>query len=129
MNVICNQCGKTFKANLSDIKRGWAKCCSKSCAAKHRESFEENKVVSLFEIIKSCINSGIKIKFEKWNNQLRVELEIPIREDPNSLDTAISSQFLPISDHLYEKKIVDCIKYQIQKLKQKQDEVLRRSSK
>ena len=30
-------CGKTFTARKADIKRGWAKCCSKSCAAIARE--------------------------------------------------------------------------------------------
>lgn len=30
-------CGKTFTAKKADVKRGWAKCCSKSCAAIARE--------------------------------------------------------------------------------------------
>ena len=30
--VVCH-CGKTFNAMKSDLKRGWAKSCSKSCAA------------------------------------------------------------------------------------------------
>lgn len=30
-------CGKTFTAKKADIKRGWASCCSKSCAAFARE--------------------------------------------------------------------------------------------
>lgn len=33
----CQKCGKTFKAKSSDIDRGLAKCCSKSCAAYMRE--------------------------------------------------------------------------------------------
>lgn len=32
----CKCCEQHFKAKESDIKRGWAKCCSKSCAAKYR---------------------------------------------------------------------------------------------
>ena len=29
---VCS-CGKKFTAKLADLKRGWAKSCSKSCAA------------------------------------------------------------------------------------------------
>ncbi len=27
-------CGKVFEARTADVKRGWAKSCSKSCAAR-----------------------------------------------------------------------------------------------
>ena len=30
----CVVCGESFEARIADRKRGWAKCCSKSCAAK-----------------------------------------------------------------------------------------------
>lgn len=30
----CAVCGEKFIARVVDRKRGWAKCCSKSCAAK-----------------------------------------------------------------------------------------------
>jgi len=30
-------CGKKFQAKEADVKRGWAKCCSKACAARMRE--------------------------------------------------------------------------------------------
>ena len=33
----CQRCGKVFQAKTADVKRGWAKCCSKSCAAAKRE--------------------------------------------------------------------------------------------
>jgi len=29
----CKSCKKIFMAKSADIARGWAKCCSKSCAA------------------------------------------------------------------------------------------------
>jgi len=29
----CKVCGVKFTARVADVKRGWAKCCSKSCAA------------------------------------------------------------------------------------------------
>lgn len=34
--VICKWCKKEFKAKPADIKRGWAKFCSKSCKAKEQ---------------------------------------------------------------------------------------------
>ena len=37
VEVECN-CGKTFTARVADRKRGWAKSCSKSCAAKRRDN-------------------------------------------------------------------------------------------
>jgi hypothetical protein len=32
----CDICKKPFKAKASERNRGWARCCSLSCAAKHR---------------------------------------------------------------------------------------------
>lgn len=34
----CLECQKIFMARTADIKRGWAKFCSKSCKAKEQES-------------------------------------------------------------------------------------------
>jgi len=33
----CDHCGKPYKADNRNLKRGWGLCCSKSCAAKKRE--------------------------------------------------------------------------------------------
>lgn len=33
----CDNCGKKYKADNRNLKRGWGLCCSKSCAAKKRE--------------------------------------------------------------------------------------------
>lgn len=30
------RCGNKFKARITDVKRGWGKSCSKSCAARYR---------------------------------------------------------------------------------------------
>ena len=30
------RCGKAFQARQADVKRGWAKFCSKSCKAKEQ---------------------------------------------------------------------------------------------
>lgn len=34
----CKQCGDPFMARSADVKRGWAKFCSKSCKAKKQET-------------------------------------------------------------------------------------------
>lgn len=34
---VCAKCGTTFVAKVADRKRGWARHCSKSCAAWSRE--------------------------------------------------------------------------------------------
>ena len=34
MSAVTCECGKVFEARPADIKRGWAKSCSKSCAAR-----------------------------------------------------------------------------------------------
>lgn len=33
----CDNCGKEYNADTRNLKRGWGKCCSKSCAAQLRE--------------------------------------------------------------------------------------------
>jgi len=33
----CKWCKKPFQARAADVKRGWAKFCSKSCKAKEQE--------------------------------------------------------------------------------------------
>lgn len=36
-HACCEICRKPFTRRVADRKRGWAKCCSKSCAALLRE--------------------------------------------------------------------------------------------
>lgn len=33
----CQNCGKQFQARQADVRRGWARFCSKSCKASHQE--------------------------------------------------------------------------------------------
>ena len=33
----CDNCGKKYKADTRNLKRGWGLCCSKRCAASKRE--------------------------------------------------------------------------------------------
>lgn len=44
----CDNCKKTYKVDMRNIKRGWGLCCSKSCAGKKREmsrpNYNENRV-------------------------------------------------------------------------------------
>lgn len=35
-DLVCH-CGKKFSARTADVARGWARCCSKACAAIARE--------------------------------------------------------------------------------------------
>lgn len=34
----CECCGKPFKARMADVRRGWARFCSKSCKAIKQEA-------------------------------------------------------------------------------------------
>lgn len=38
----CNNCNKPYYADNRNLKRGWGLCCSKSCAAKKRETSKPN---------------------------------------------------------------------------------------
>lgn len=33
----CDNCGKEYNADTRNLRRGWGRCCCKSCAAKLRE--------------------------------------------------------------------------------------------
>jgi hypothetical protein len=37
----CDNCGVEYNADERNLKRGWGLCCSKSCAAKKRETSKE----------------------------------------------------------------------------------------
>jgi hypothetical protein len=38
----CDYCGKEYKADNRNLKRGWGLCCSKKCAANKREKSKPN---------------------------------------------------------------------------------------
>lgn len=38
MKRACQHCGTAFEARPADVKRGWARFCSKSCKAKEQEN-------------------------------------------------------------------------------------------
>lgn len=42
MKRNCNYCGKEYEADERNLKRGWGRTCSKSCAAKKREQSRPN---------------------------------------------------------------------------------------
>lgn len=33
----CDNCGKEYNADTRNLRRGWGRCCCKSCAAQLRE--------------------------------------------------------------------------------------------
>lgn len=33
----CDNCGREYNADTRNLKRGWGRCCCKSCAAEKRE--------------------------------------------------------------------------------------------
>lgn len=39
LNMVC-RCGSKYQAREADVKRGWGKSCSKSCASMRRASRE-----------------------------------------------------------------------------------------
>ena len=43
VTVTCDYCTKLFLARVADRNRGWARTCSKSCAAKKREGSKTAK--------------------------------------------------------------------------------------
>lgn len=71
-------CGNVYQARQADIKRGWAKTCSKSCAAIKREFGRKNAV---------CAETGKKIKWgNKPNYSYRSENNSKLRAKEKSFD-------------------------------------------
>tara|TARA_R110002012_G_scaffold314998_1_gene528230 strand:+ start:1940 stop:2164 length:225 start_codon:yes stop_codon:yes gene_type:complete len=46
---ICDNCDNDFVAKKADRDRGWARCCSKACAAKKREKKIQKLAYCAFE--------------------------------------------------------------------------------
>lgn len=70
--------------------------------------------MTLFEKLKDIIGLGYVVKFSSVGFQFQVIIEIEI-------DGLIVSKesWLPLQDHFYEKKIVDCIDWMISEIKSK----------
>lgn len=68
---VCKKCGKPFKAKAADVKRGWAKCCSKACAAHMRE-----KKLDRFDYRHGGQNPGFKAKLTRAMSEERMLEEI-----------------------------------------------------
>lgn len=43
MYRACDSCGNSYVAKTADLRRGWGRCCSKSCSAKLREREKTTK--------------------------------------------------------------------------------------
>lgn len=63
----CDNCGKQYKADPRNLKRGWGKCCSKSCAAKKREKSRPD-----YDPLVVAQNN---IRRERWNDHLTDEYD------------------------------------------------------
>lgn len=74
----CNNCSTEYLADTRDIKRGWGLCCSKSCAASHRE---KSKPGYNPERVKSN-----NIRRVLWNDNPQDDYDFDIDEDERPLD-------------------------------------------
>ena len=73
--------------------------------------------MTLFEIIHEAINDGYVIKFAKEINQLLILVKYENMK--GNLFQKESS--LPLSDHFYETRVTDCIKWSIEELRKEID--------
>lgn len=62
---------------------------------------------NLFKQLEDVICLGYKISFEQIVNQLCIKLE------KNDIS---KESWLPISDHFYEKKVIDCIDFMMDEI-------------
>lgn len=62
VNRKCDNCGKNYLADMRNLKRGWGKCCSKSCAASKREKSRPN-----YNAKRVTINN---FRRKNWNNRV-----------------------------------------------------------
>ena len=53
----CKCCGGLFLARAADVKRGWAKFCSKSCKAIRQE--QRTGATASFRYREQCRNEGV----------------------------------------------------------------------
>jgi hypothetical protein len=53
----CLYCGNKFTTDIRNVKRGWGKCCNKSCAASLKNKY---KFMSKSERIREKRNNTLK---------------------------------------------------------------------
>ncbi len=74
MQLLKCFCGNEYNARQADINRGWAKACSKSCAATKREFNRPNpKLVESGEKVKFGKKPDYKVR-NKFNSIARAEI-------------------------------------------------------
>lgn len=66
MERKCDNCGREYKADPRNLKRGWGLCCSKSCAATKREKSKPG-----YDPKRGAEND---IKREMWNHRFKKDL-------------------------------------------------------
>lgn len=72
--------------------------------------------MTLFEKLKEIINDGFAISMAKDLNQVVIRVYYAV-DNPGKLETHQKQSVLPLFDHFYESKIVDCIDYMVKEIK------------
>ncbi len=65
--------------------------------------------MTLFETLKEAVLDDYEISFNREIMQLRISVK--------SRDEIYKESYLPLSDHFYEKRVVDCITWMIEEIK------------
>jgi hypothetical protein len=71
--------------------------------------------MTLFEKLQQLIDFGYEVNFKREINQLLISVE---REDVIG-NIFIRESCLPLSDHFYESRVVDCIDYMVNEINEK----------
>jgi len=66
--VTCQECGKKFETNQSDIKKGWGKYCSRACKNKSQTKNigEKNCLWKGGKISKKCEECGKEFEIQRY---------------------------------------------------------------
>jgi hypothetical protein len=72
----------------------------------------KTKTMTLFEKLHESINDGYIVRFAREINQLLILVKY---EDRNGY-TYQKETCLPLSDHFYESRVVDCIEWSIKEI-------------
>ena len=91
----CPKCKKTITTNIQGNETGTHIC-----------------KMSLFNKLKEIVNDGYAISFNSELFQLKIKVQKVIYEQGHTKES-----WLPLNDHFYEEKIVDCIDYMVGEIK------------
>lgn len=77
----------------------------------HSDNKEESKEPSLFDKVESAVSLDYQVSFMRDINQLSMRLK-------NMDSGKYIIQVLPLSDHFYESRVVDCLKYMMDNIEE-----------